>query len=322
MTDVAVVPREVSNSEMRVFQRCPRQWALTYHWRYQTRPEGVAPLGKAQLGGNIHLALEAWYHHGLDPLAVLRWVYAELARERPAFEPDLRKELSLGLAMLEGFLAWTSAEGIDADLRVVAVERVLRVPVQTRLGTVILRGKLDQVVQRVGDGALLVRDWKTVDSLAKANSLLLDQQMRFYALLLSLLYRGTGQRVDGALYVMLRRVKRTIRANPPFYGQVHVSYNRHDLNATYARVTEVAARILEAHAALDAGADHHAVAYPNPTDMCAWACPFYLACPLLDDGSRAWDLLNAQYVQGDPYYYHDDDRINRVVEALGDRNIP
>lgn len=307
---------EVSNSEMRTFQRCPRQWFLAYHRRYQARPEAVSPVRKANLGGNIHLALEAWYRHGLDPLAALRWTYAEAVRERPEWEGDLIRERDLGLVMLEGFVTWVAAEGVDADLRVVDVERVLRVPVETRRGPVVLRGKLDQLVQRTTDGAYLARDWKTVDALAKANSLVLDQQMRFYALLLSLTMRGEGRRVDGALYVMLRRVKRTLRAQPPFYAQVHVSYNRHDLNATYARAVEVAARIVETHEALDAGADHHAVAYPNPTDFCSWGCPFYLACPLLDDGSRAWELLEANFEVRDPYSYYDDDRIERLVTAL------
>lgn len=307
---------EVSNSELRTFQRCPRQWFLAYHRGYRPRPESASPVGKAQLGGNIHLALEAWYHRGVDPLAALRWAYAERIAERPEWAGDLERERDLGLAMLEGFVAWAAAEAIDADLRVVGVERVLRVPVETRRGPVVLRGKLDQLVERATDGAYLARDWKTVDALTKANALVLDQQMRFYALLMSLALRGEGRRVDGALYVMLRRVKRTLRAQPPFYAQVHVTYNRHDLNATYARATEVAARIVETGEALDAGADHHAVAYPNPTDFCAWGCPFYLACPLLDDGSRAWDLLEATFEVADPYAYYDDDRIERLARAL------
>ena len=66
--------REISNSELRMFQRCPRQWALTYHWQFHPDPATAAPTGKAALGERVHLALEAWYHHDLDPAAVLAWV--------------------------------------------------------------------------------------------------------------------------------------------------------------------------------------------------------------------------------------------------------
>lgn len=307
---------QISHTELRIFQRCPRQWALTYHWQFQPDPAAVSPVSKAHLGERVHLALEAWYHHDLHPGRVLRWQYAQLCAERPDYERELEKERDLAVLMVEGFLEWITTEGIDVEFDVMSVERVLSVPVETRAGLVIFRGKLDQVVRRVADNALLIRDWKTVDSLARANSVIRDQQMRFYALLLSLLHRGSDQRVDGALYTMLRRVKRTIRSTPPYYGQVPISYNRHDLNSTYQRATEVAARILDTHAALDAGEPHHIVTYPNPTDFCDWGCPFRTVCTLFDDGSRAFDVMHNHFVVADPYAYYTHGRITEVVRAL------
>lgn len=309
---------EISNSEMQSFQRCRRQWALTYHWHWQPRPESTSPVGVAQLGSRIHLALEAWYGHGIDPLAALRWIYEMAALERPDFALELGKELDWALAMVEGYVQWLDDDGVDVLLETVGVERELKHVVDTYLGPVTLRAKLDQLVRRRTDGALLLRDFKTVGSLSKADRLVLDQQMRFYSMLLALTH--PEHRVDGALYTMLKRSKRTVRASPPFYQQVEISYNRHDLNATYQRVTAVAGQILEAHLRLDSGDpadDHHGVVYPNPSDYCDWGCPFSQVCPLMDDGSRWEAALRANFVVGDPYQYYERDTIQTLVADLG-----
>jgi hypothetical protein len=42
------------------------------------------------------------------------------------------------------------------------------------------------------------------------------------------------------------------------------------------------------------------VAYPNPTENCAWDCEFFVVCPMHDDGSRVDDAIAALYVSGDP----------------------
>jgi hypothetical protein len=309
---------EISNSEMRSFQRCRRQWALTYHWQWQPRPTSTSPVGVAQLGTRIHLALEAWYGHGIDPIEALRWIYETAALERADFVVELGKELDWAIAMVEGYVQWLDDEGVDVILETVDVERELKFVVDTHLGPVTLRAKLDQLVRRRTDGALLLRDFKTVGSLSKANQLVLDQQMRFYSMLLALSF--PEHRVDGALYTMLKRSKRTVRASPPFYQQVEISYNRHDLNATYQRVVAVAGAILEAHLRLDSGDpadDHHAIAYPNPTDYCDWGCPFSSVCPLMDDGSRWEAALQANFTKGDPYEYYERDTIQHLVADLG-----
>jgi len=306
---------EISNSEMQSFQRCRRHWALVYHWRWQPRLEDTSPVGVAVLGTRVHLALEAWYGYGIDPLEALRWIYEMEALNRPDFALDLEKQLDLARAMIEGYVQWLDDEAIDVNLETVDVERELKHVLDTALGPVTVRAKLDQLVRRRTDGALLLRDFKTVGTLSKADRLVLDQQMRFYAMLLAL--RFPEHRVDGALYTMIKRSKRTVRAAPPFYQQVEISYNRHDLNATYLRVLAVTGEILEAHQRLDAGESHHAVVYPTATDYCDWGCPFSRVCPLMDDGSR-WDAaLRANFTLGDPYQYYERDTIRYLVADLG-----
>jgi len=308
--------REISNSEMQSFQRCRRHWALSYHWQWQPRAVDTSPVGVAILGTRIHLALEAWYGHGIDPIEALSWLYEVAALERPDFAVDLSKELDLAKAMVEGYVQWLDEEGVDVSLETVDVERELKHQVGTYLGPVVLRAKLDRLVRRRTDGALLLVDYKTVGSLSKADRLVLDQQMRFYAMLLAL--RFPEHRVDGALYTMLKRSKRTVRATPPFYQQVEISYNRHDLNSTYQRVTAVAGAILEAHLRLNDGDDHHAIVYPTATDYCDWGCPFSRVCPLMDDGSRWEAALQANFDRGDPYSYYERSTIQELVADLGE----
>jgi hypothetical protein len=221
--------------------------------------------------------------------------------------------------MLLGFRQWLDETGVDSQLEVVGVERELVVPLDAPARfDVYWRARFDQVVRNRVTGAYLVRDWKTVDSLAKANQLVLNQQMRFYALLLSMLYRHDDPPmiVGGALYVMLKRSKRTLRATPPFYEQVEITYNKHDLNSTFLRARAVTNRIVDWHTRLDTGEDHRAVVYPNATDFCDWGCPFRDVCPLLDDGSRWENALAASFTQGDPYAYYERDRITDLVREL------
>lgn len=144
--------------------------------------------------------------------------------------------------------------------------------------------------------------------------------MRFYALLLSLLHKDDSPPivVHGALYTMLKRSKRTLRATPPFYDQISIIYNGDDHNSTYLRASTVSKRIVEWHTQLDAGEDHRSVVYPNATDFCEWGCPFRSVCTLLDDGSRWEEALAAHYVHDDPYRYYDKDLITDLVRELGE----
>lgn len=310
-------PLQVSNSALRTFQRCRRQWWLSTYLGYDSDPATAAPTGVAQLGTEVHLALQAWYGYDLSPTDVLHWRYGQLVAARPEALAELEKERAYAVTMTEGYVEWVQGEGVDVGHEVLYVEHELRVPLTLPDGReLLLRGKLDQLRKRLSDGALLVVDFKTGD-LSKVKGLVRDQQMRFYALMLALSLRGTRQHVAGALYTTLKRSKRTTRATPPFYAQTHIGYNRNDLNSTYLRVVEVTRQLVEVTAALDAGADPRGVAYPNPTDYCDWGCPFVHVCPLFDDGSRALDALKANFVQRDPWDYYRRDKIEQVLAAFG-----
>lgn len=319
MTDL-----RISHSEMQCFMRCPRKWFITYYLGYSPDPARVLPFGNAQLGSRLHLALEGAYGHGLDGVRVLEYLYSAAIRERPECEHDLMKEEEQAVIMYRGFLDWAADTGFDMGYQVIAAEQEVEVVIEKALfgyTRLVLMTKLDQIVRRTEDGALLFRDWKTVGSMSKADGLLRNTQMRTYALIQALRARQhpACPRVDGGQYVMLLRSKRTARAKGPFYDKIDLpSYNRHDLNSAYLRTREIGSRILETRQRLDKSRSHQLVTPAVPLDGdCEWSCPFKDECTLLDDGSRWEDALAANFVKQDPYAYYSTGKMQEILQSLG-----
>jgi len=305
----------ISHSELRTWALCRRRWWLSY-FRLQ-QPKNDSPVGVVHIGSAIHLALEGYHGYNLDPLAVVRWSYQDIISQRPEFERDLLKDQDMALAIVEGYVSWIEENGTYSDLEVLATEHELKVPVTLADGTTVtFRAKLDQLVRRVSDGRRQTVDFKSVGTLAKANTLTLDTQMRFYTLLLALSEADPAKRADGALYIMLKRSKRTERAKGPFYEVASISYNKNDLNNTWLRSRAIAGEIIAARDTLNAGADHHSVVWQNPTDFCSWGCQYAKICPMFDDGSRVEDMLKAEYETTMPYLYYEGNRIQQAVIAL------
>lgn len=308
---------KVSPSEISRFRRCRRSWMISYVKRWSLDPTTAPVTGYAQLGTRIHTALEAYYGYEIDPLGALALIY-EIDRDaRPDCASELIAEQDWAMIMVSGYMEWAAECGVDEEYDVVATERTLDVPITLTNGEMaIISGKLDQIVRRRLDGALLLRDWKTVGTLHKADMLLLDEQMRVYSALLAI--TSDGMRVDGALYFMLLRSKRTARATGPFYEQVHINYNGREHESMLLRLRGTLDDMERVTRQLDAGIDHRLAAYPTPiTDRCAWDCSFRHVCPMFDDGSRVEDALRGNFVQRDPYAYRSDDMITKVKAAFG-----
>lgn len=308
----------VSPSEIAKFRRCRRSWALTYFYRWAQNPATAPATGAAQLGTRIHAALEAYYGYGINPCSALGVIYDFERSRRPDAEAALSAEQDWAMIMVSGYLDWAAETGIDEEYDVVSVEKAIEVPIILSSGEMaIVTGKLDQIVRRRMDGALCIRDWKTVASLHKADLLVLDEQMRIYSALLSI--ASDGMRVDGAIFAMLLRSKRTARSSGPYYEQVHINYNGAEHRSMMTRLRGVLDDMERVTRQLRTGmVDHRAAAYPNPmTDRCKWDCPFVNVCPLHDDGSRVEDAMRANYVQLDPYHYRNSELIDTVKAAYG-----
>ena len=168
---------------------------------------------------------------------------------------------------------------------------------------VLIIGRLDVRVQRKSDGAILFIDHKTVGNFSGVEvTLPMNEQTRHYQLL-QWLTAPEDQRVAGAIFNMMRRVKRTARATPPFYRRVDVLHNRHVMNEYYTRLITEIEQMLEVEEKVRNG--DLSVVYPTPNRDCTWDCPFVKVCPMFDDGSRVEDAITAQFTVADPLAYYD-----------------
>lgn len=269
--------------------------------------------GPLAIGNRVHEALATYYAGEWNREAALQ-TYKEaaqadvdttLATDPFADTKKLMSELELGQIMLEGYFDWVEETGADEMLEVIAPETAIEAPLEVEGDQVHLRGKLDVRVRRKFDGARMFVDHKTVASLDQFNKTApMEQQFLTYQLLERLeawaIGGDTGERADGGIYNLLRKVKRTAQAKPPFYDRIEVRHNDLELRNYYVRVHGIVRQVLNAERALVQGTQHHYVVPPNPTRDCTWDCPFFNVCPMFDDGSRAEDFLNAYYVQIDP----------------------
>lgn len=316
------LPGPLTHSELKTYRTCQRRWWLTYR-RHLDEPESArAATGVAQLGTNVHLALQGHYE-GVDALDVVAEIYEDTTSRYPDQAHEIALERGYAMAMVKGYLDWVAETGLDAAWSVVGAEVDISIPLTLLDGReVALRGKLDQIVERRdGTGTRAVRDFKTVAAFDKADALVRDSQMRTYDYLhFSYENRYSGAHpTDGVLYTMIKRSKRTAAAKPPFFEVVHQSYNLHDKRSAHSAITGTAAQILRTDADLEAGLPHHYVVPANPTDACAWSCPFVSVCHLADDGSRFEDALADNFVTADPWDHYGTARMDAIRAALGGR---
>lgn len=316
----------ISNSELRTWRRCRRKWYLTFYRELGPKKTEEALTGSLAFGSRIHLCLERMYMNNEDPMEVYeelhsKVVYDILLRETQHgfVDSDLRKkaqdERELGHAMLEGYVAWTQETGLDEGVKLAGAEVV--VEVASGVEGVRLRGKLDQRVYREIDGARLFRDFKTAAGLTDGPKMLpLDEQMKFYMLLerldsMSKTGDAPSEPTMGGLYTMLKKVKRTARAQPPFYAQVEVHHNKRELESMWLRTHKRINEMLEARRELDNGGDQRYWVDPFPTKDCTWDCPFLAVCPMMDDSKpEVYEaMLGELYERRDPYERYSEDDI-------------
>lgn len=311
--------RRFSQSEMKVFTGCKRRWWLSEYRRLA--PIGYDPTGPLRSGTRVHTALEAFYTPGQDAFWVLSleqeddWdTYVRNCAERGE-DPDasvaeqFNKDCQLEKIMLEGYGEWIAESGEDAGLETIAIEEIVTVPgsafapeLVAKYGDFDVVGKLDARVRRLSDGARKFVDHKTAASLTMAlPTLQMHTQMKHYRWLESMT-TPEGERADGALYNVLKKVKRTKAAKPPFFARYEVNHNQEEIDNYEKRMKRIIAQILELEAELAVTPieEQPHVAYPTPDETCSWKCQFFELCPLFDDGSRAEDMIRDQFTTRDP----------------------
>lgn len=329
--------RLLSNSEVQTFKDCPRKWWLAWHRGLKPKTRQVT--GARSTGTRIHLALAALY----TPNATTGDAQKMLSYAQRVDRKELDDQLSaaqftetsetqttllnaeyakllsafdLEHAMIEGYVEWLAETGIDADLEVVSVEQ--RVDVEFadehtafRRGwryAVRLIAKIDARVRSHITGAIKFIDHKTVGTLIDP-VLGLNQQMLHYHVIEDILTEATQPHSEGALYNMLRKVKRTRASRPPYYARVPIDHNRFELVSYIAQLLGVVDRLEQVEKALESHPQsHHAIVPPRPSRDCSWKCDFFKICRMFDDGSRVEAAIDEHYQVGDPLAYYDDNR--------------
>ena len=312
----------VSATKINDWQQCKRKWWL----RWYRQLDSVSDLTDVRNTGiRIHEALAAWYvpegTDRQDPRDVLREAIGrdwnrtlermQLTSESDGFEAVAKKWESVAVlerAMIEGYMEWMEETGADAGYTVVGSELEVAVNIlDTATGmTVQARGVVDAKIRRDVDGVRLFIDHKSVGDFDRATRFLkMRNQMLHYHLIEWLSTQEGEARCDGALYNMLRRVKRTAKAKPPFYQRKIVDHTELQLRTYRARLLGEARSMARAEQLLEAGVPHHMAVPPSPSDDCHWKCDFAAVCPMFDDGSRAEDMIQAVYKQGDPWQRYD-----------------
>ena len=315
--------RLVSNSEVQSFKWCRRNWWLSWYRGLTLPYENY--VSAAATGGRIHEALAVMYvPDGVapgDPLETLlavqhRDVQAQALKRLEAYGDDevkvldevdekLRQQFDLEQAMIEGYVNWISETGADSDWEVVGAEIYAEAPLEVPRSVfeVKLIGKLDASVRSRVNGVRRFIDHKTVGSLQDP-LLGLNQQMLHYHLIQWLSTPEGEKRCEGALYNMLRKVKRSRASKPPYYARHTINHNRHELETYRAKVTGVITDIINVEHWLEQEVSEQQLVYPTPSRDCTWKCQFLKVCRMFDDGSRVEAALEELYVQRDPLHYY------------------
>jgi hypothetical protein len=259
-------------------------------------------VGPLPLGSRIHRALELYYKGRMGLLEAHQGLVEqdrfELLMEG-ADTGDLDSDAELGRIMLEGYLSWIADKGLDDGLRVIGIEQILRYPMLG--GAVTLLGKLDLRILRESDNQRLTLDFKTAQSFNQFNDVgHMLPQLKTYQLL-DLLTGDRDSRIEGGVYRLLKKVKRTTRAMPPFYQDITIRHNIYALRSFWYQLEGVLKDMVDTRTALLRGGDPMVYAYPNQTNDCRWRCQFFSICPLFDDGSNIDRAISDDYTERDPY---------------------
>jgi hypothetical protein len=217
-----------------------------------------------------------------------------------------QSEADLERVMIAGYLEWLSATGDDANYEVLGAEvyREVDVPNIDHDVPVKLIARLDLRVRRLSDRAVMFLDHKTTTAFSQLTRTLPTNEQMLWYILIELLTGDDSSFVHGALYNMLRKVKRSASAKPPFYERMSVYHNITELTNFLTRVRGLITVMLTTTKRLDNGEDHRFVVYPTPTRDCAWDCPFYVPCKMMDDGSHVDEMLRREFTVSDPLAYY------------------
>lgn len=289
--------RYIRYSETKKFKRCRRAWDLGYRRQLMLPPNPEAPAsGKRDVGTLFHAGMEHYYADGGSPVHLIQQRAEEHRLQFGGMTKEWGDTYTLAEIMADGYVQWLASEGMDVGEVTVGVEFGLTVYIGEIYGDrVFLVIHMDRLVYQPEWDQWVIEDLKTVDTLAKDLQFQVDDQLLTYAVVLR---RALGITATTARHRMARKVKRTARATPPFYGEVSIGINEDQFSAHWTHLWGLLHDMVSVMQRLESNAaNQHLAAYPNPTRDCSWDCDFLPVCANLDDGTNIEPLLNSLYIR-------------------------
>lgn len=265
----------VSNSEIQVFKQCRRRWWLKHVRSLAPRRDSLSRA--REVGSLVHNGLEAYYQAGMVKTAGVAAIVKDAWEMRTEWGESDEVEWIIETAtrMIDGYMEWVEDNGLDANLTVLESEKIVTYPI---LGSIHLIGTLDLRVRDEQTGRIGLMEHKTVNNFSdRLNQIDIDEQLKMYhALELASRDAKNDDENSFVLLNLLRRVKRTVRAKPPFYHRERVTHTRAVLRHFWE---QKAVEIEE----MERVRRNEALAFPSPGKSCAWLCEFREVCPMMDD---------------------------------------
>jgi len=283
--------RRIRQSQLAMFRKCRRAWELEYIRGIElARAPGVTK-GARDLGTLVHYLAETYYNGG-DWRETLRARHDAVLAEGE-WSGEWAEFFELANIMFEGYVDWLETTAADDGESIVMVEPQLETVVGDFHGdTVILTGKPDLVKYNDFTGQYILDDTKTVTRIDTV--LVHAPQLLTYAMILKLEH---GIDISIGRTNQLRKVKRTARANPPFYGRpsmfIGVDRLRHHWSQVNGQLDEMVKLMQYFEERGDSErTEYDRLFYPSPAPMNCIGCDFAAVCQTMDDGDHNYVIRN------------------------------
>lgn len=280
-------PLIVGTTELRDILRC----RVKHHWRHQCNLEPTGGSENLQMGGLIHLIVEAWY--SLAPGVRTNKAMKKLAR-RMVGEARLsaldQEHYDLIEAMCVGFAYWVldpNTEDNDAEIGLVRcqAERQFDYPL-TDDGSIRVRSHIDLFFESAMKRRTLAGcETKSRSSFRDEN---LDQTLQLSVYLWAMRMIAKHElKKKFKRYVMyfqrLRKQMPTPRVTAPLFARDAIERDDEQIEAWRQDTINV---LLEVHGG---------AVYANPQEDCNWSCDFQTPCLMRGNPDDVKHILTTQY---------------------------
>ncbi len=323
---VPVLIRPVRNSELSVLRRCKLKWYFTFVLGFLS-----ARINKHfWLGGLIHFCLSEFhlgrttepahlfYDIGRDFIDNEQMDAISVSGVAIDFEDlaDLEKYLTLGTAMLEGYVDWYTD-----DFTVLDTELGFYVQMKDHLDRIFTMVARLDVLAEDSEG-LRVKDFKTCADFRDEKWIDLDQQFRRYPWMVKQAHPDWADDVVGSEWVALRKMAPSSRSKPPYFKSKKIDLTPEDYVEIERELKAEVTDLFDFEEQVADAEDIRDVVYPNPMERCTWDCD-YFSNGLCQAWRRGLDVTEFGEHFGqwgvDPYIEYRDEWKTAVPVIIGRR---